>query len=125
MATKKKSSNNKPALAYRILKFFGILMLIWPTENNEKWFYRIIREICWWLLIVIEIFLFCGVTIGLYNFYNDIPTFTTVIFILLELAVILEIIYTSIFFKVGRLNFKVDNTYMFLISLLKVSPNML
>lgn len=110
MEAKKISNNdNRPALAYHVQKFFGILMLIQPIYNNTKWLYRIICEMCWLLFMVNDIFLLCGIGIGFYHFYHDIPTFTTVLFILLEIVVICEIICTSIVFKIQRLTIKVDN----------------
>ena len=93
---------NNSTMNYRITKCSGQLFSMWPLNKNTKWFYPILFKIFSNLLIFNDIFFFFGLSIGLYHFYNDIPIFTTVIFILLQLTSICENISTLIFCKIRK-----------------------
>lgn len=108
-STKAKQSNEtKYLLSYRMLKIFGITLLLWPIDKKAKLIYRILYESLWWLFLMNDILLFFGVLIGLCRYYKYVSTFSTTICIILELMVITEKMYTSILFKIHQSQFKVQ-----------------
>ena len=101
------AKKDKLAVVYGTLKFFGKLMMIWPIDNSMKWYNRILLELFWWILIVNGTALIAGIIIGTYYFYKEVTTFTTLLFIVFEITVISESIYTSIYCKIQRQHLKV------------------
>lgn len=100
-------NEDKLSLAYRVVKYSGKVFFLWPRDNKEKWREWIFHELCWWILMINGTSLIIGIIIGTYYFYGDIETFTTVIFIVFEITVIAESIYTSILFKIRKKGFMV------------------
>ena len=101
-----KKSEDKISFAYRVVKYCGKIFFLWPRDN-VGWCDWILTEICWLILMTNGTLLIIGIIIGTYYFYGDIETFTTVIFIVFEITVIAESMYTSILFKVQRKGFQV------------------
>ena len=98
---------NKPSLVYQGVKFFAQIFLLWPIDKNRSYFDRILREIFWWMLIINGFYLIIGLIMGTYYVFHEIDTFTTLIFIVFEIVVIVENMFTSILFKIKKPGFQV------------------